>query len=836
MMFFNLILAIAVFILEAFVPKKLSVYRTVGGDKEYPSEYSNIFSLLSFHWLTPMMKQGYKAYLTEDDLYDLPAKNTAKTNGESFSNKWADQSRKQSPGVWMALFASFGKKYLSFVPLKLVADSLSYCQPQLLRLLIGFVESYQTDKPDPAIQGFAIALTMFCVSLTQSICNNQFMNNVFELGTNVRAGLIASIYKKSLRLSNEGRSTKTTGDIVNLMVVDTQRISEVSRQGFQLWSSPFQITLCIISLYQLIGWTGFAGLAVMIIMIPLNGYIARLMKRFQKVQMKNKDSRIRCTTEILMNIKSIKLYSWTSAFVNRLNTIRSKELKTLRKIGATQAASRFCWNSTPFFVSCATFTLYVLVSDKPLSVDLVFPALTLFNLLTQPLQNLPNVISSVVESTVAAGRLKDFLTAGEIQNDAVNRLPAAKKRGEESVRVKDAAFTWGDASGNEVLSDINLTAKKGQLSCIVGQVGSGKSSILHGILGDLLKLRGEVTVKGSIAFVAQNAWIMNATVRENILFGNVFDANFYERTIKACALTEDLAVLPDGDQTEVGEKGISLSGGQKARVQLARAVYARADVYLLDDILSAVDQHVGRHIINEVVGPRGLLKDRTRILATNSIPVLKEAHYISMIVNGRITEQGTYWDAISGDGEIAGLIKALKSDHGQEYTSPGSSTPSPTKTISGMDSAEETAIEESDSELPPAISEKKGLLDGDRSSNDDLELVELSSVRKEGVKNEDEEMAVKPRSQQTKEVSQKGKVGWNVYSAYAKACNTRAIAVWLVTILAVSSLNVSASVWLKNWSESNERSGANTSIARNVGIYFVLGISASAMLGTYINH
>ena len=149
---------------------------------------------------------------------------------------------------------------------------------------------------------------------------------------------------------------------------------------------------------------------------------------------------------------------------------------------------------------------------------------------------------------------------------------------------------------------------------------------------------------------------MNATVKENILFGHRWDPAFYERTIRACALLEDLKTLPDGDTTEVGERGISLSGGQKARLTLARAVYARADVYLLDDVLSAVDQHVGRHLINNVLGPRGLLASKTRILATNSIPVLLEADFITMLRDGKVLETGAYEQLIAMKGEVAKLI------------------------------------------------------------------------------------------------------------------------------------------------------------------------------------
>ncbi|KAF2399882.1 multidrug resistance-associated protein 1 [Trichodelitschia bisporula] len=822
----NLVLATTVFILEAFVPKKQSMYRGIGDEKERPSEYSNIFEILSYSWFTPLIKRGYKTYLTEEDLWDLPERQTTKHSGDKFAAAWLKQSRTPNPSVWGALISAFGGPYVGFVPIKMTADTFSYMQPVLLRMLITFVNTYRTDNPDPPLRGFIIAFSMFAVQLVQSLCNNHFMTCVFELGQLVRAGLISEIYKKSLRLSAEGSAAKSTGDIVNLMAVDTQRISDLSRQGHQLWSSPFQITLCMISLSQLLGWPGFAGVVVMAVMIPLNAYIARLMKTYQRQQMGNKDERTRVTTEILNNIKSIKLYSWAAAFAERLSEVRNKELRMLRKIGGTQAASRFCWNTTPFLVSCGTFTLYVMVSEKPLSVELVFPALTLFNLLTQPLTQLPMVISSVVESSVAVRRIKSFFLAKEIQTDAVNRLPAATEDGADTVRVERASFTWGQDGGKKpVLSDISLSARKGQLNCIVGRVGSGKTSLLQAILGDLRKLNGDVTVCGTIAYVAQHAWITNASVKDNILFGHHYDPEYYERTIKACALTEDLAVLPDGDRTEVGEKGISLSGGQKARLQLARAVYARADIYLMDDILSAVDQHVGRHIINHVVGPKGLLRGKTRILATNSIPVLKEADHIALLSEGRITEEGTFWDAISKNGEIAALIKTVKnsSDHSGGAAS---SAPSPTKSSSGMDSGEE-----SEEDLLASFAEKEDLFkkEEDRSVSR-FRRSSNSSMHKS--KKGDEEMALLPvvKSRQTKEISEKGKVKWNVYFEYAKACNVNAVALWVFTVVAVQSLQVGNSVWLKNWAEGNESSGGNPDIAKNVGVYFAIGIAASIMI------
>lgn len=295
------------------------------------------------------------------------------------------------------------------------------------------------------------------------------------------------------------------------------------------------------------------------------------------------------------------------------------------------------------------------------------------------------VITSFIEASVAVGRLTSYLVAEEIQPEAIVVKPPVEIVGEESVLIRNGTFSWNRHEDKTVLRDINFSAHKGDLSCIVGVVGAGKSSLLQSILGDLWKIKGDVEVHGMVAYVSQSPWIMNATVRENIVFGYRYDSNFYEKTVKACALLDDFAQLPDGDETVVGERGISLSGGQKARVALARAVYARADIYLMDDCLSAVDSHVGRHIIDNVLGPKGLLSSKTRILATNSIPVLVESDYICLIKEGEITERGTYRQLTAMRGAVFDLIKTA----GQNDS--GSS--SPVSSPSDSDSETSTVIE-----------------------------------------------------------------------------------------------------------------------------------------------
>lgn len=651
----------------------------------------------------------------------------------------------------------------------------------------------------------------------------------------IKGGLASTIYRKSLRLSNEGRSTKTVGDIVNHMAVDAQRLQDLTQFLQQAWSAPFQIIICMVSLYNLVGWSMMAGIVVMIIMMPAQGWVARIMKNLQKDQMKNKDARSRLINEIVSNMKSIKLYAWGAAFMNKLNYVRNEqELKNLRKIGATQAFANFTWSTAPFFVSCSTFTVFVLTSDKPLTTDIIFPSLALFNLLTFPLAILPMLITSIVEASVAIGRLTDFFNAEELQSEAITIKPAPQRMGEETVTIRDGTFSWNRHEAKEVLKDISYTAYKGELSCVVGRVGAGKSSFLQSILGDLWKVKGSAEVRGTVAYASQQTWILNATVKENIIFGYRYDSEFYEKTIKACALLDDFAQLPDGDETVVGERGISLSGGQKARVSLARAVYARADIYLLDDVLSAVDSHVGRHIIDNVLGPRGLLSTKTRILATNSIPVLRQATYITMLKDGTVAEQGTYAQLIAKKGLVADLLKTA----GQESNNASGSSSPPSSETSTMIEGE-TSHSQNKEEIDEALEEVPEMepIKGAQAMSKRPRSGSMATLRRASTasfkgprgKLTDEELAGTSRTKQAKEFVEQGKVKWSVYGEYARDNNLVAVAVYILALLAAQSAGIGGSFWLKSWSEHNEDTGTNDDIGKYIGIYFAFGIGSSLL-------
>ena len=828
----NLGLVTTSFVLEWLVPKQLSAYDALGANDECPYDYANIFSVLTFSWLTPLMKYGYKEYLTQEDLWNLRDYDTARATGDKFEASWEQQLEKKKPSLWIALLTAFGGPYLFGTLVKTFSDILNFAQPQLLRFLIAFVDSYRPgNTPDPPIKGAAIALALFAVSVCQTACLHQYFARSFETGMRVKSALTSTIYRKSMRLSNEGRAAKTTGDIVNHMAIDTQRLQELAQYGQQLWSAPFQLVLCMASLYQLLGPSMFAGVGVMVLMIPLNGLIAKVFKNLQIKQMKNKDARTRLMTEILNNMKSIKLYAWTNAFMAKLHAIRNdQELHTLRKIGAATAMTNFTWSASPFLVSCSTFAVFVATKDTALSTAIVFPALTLFNLLGFPLAMLPTVITSIVEASVAVNRLTSYLTASELQPDAVLRSDPVNT-GEESVRIRDASFTWNKDEDLKALHDINLRAVKGELACIVGRVGSGKSSLLETMLGNLYKLKGEVVMRGSTAYVAQSPWVMNANVRENIVFGHRWDSAFYERTLAACALKEDLETLPDGDLTQVGERGISLSGGQKARLTLARAVYARADIYLLDDVLSAVDQHVGRHLIDNVLGQNGLLATKTRILATNSIPVLMEAHFIYLVREGRLTERGTYDQLIAMKGDVAQLIKTMsqkdsQADEEQEEDTSEVDSESSDSVETALDDEEREEAEEGIAQLQPI--RPNGHTAQRQMSNLTLRRASTSSFRapQGKVTGDEEDNKDNLKTHQSKEFSEQGKVKWDVYKEYASNSNLFAVTIYLTFLIGSKILEIGGSIWLKEWSETNDVAGGNPDVVKYILVYFAFGIGS----------
>uniref|UniRef100_A0A0A9YH98 Multidrug resistance-associated protein 1 n=2 Tax=Lygus hesperus TaxID=30085 RepID=A0A0A9YH98_LYGHE len=495
----------------------------------------------------------------------------------------------------------------------------------------------------------------------QTLFLAQYFYKLMFIGMHTRTALISTIYRKALRLSSAARKESTVGEIVNIMSVDAQRFTDITTHLNMLWSAPLQISLALYFLWQILGPSVLAGLAVMIIIIPVNGFIANKMKTLQIKQMKNKDERVKMMNEILSGIKVLKLYAWEPSFEQQVLKIRNKEVKVMREAAYFGAATSFIWSCAPFLVSLVTFAVYVLVDEKNvLDAKTAFVSLSLFNLLRFPLSMLPMMISNLVQVGVSVKRVNKFMNSEELDPDAVTHNSNEK----DPIVIENGSFTWDKEE--TTLKNINLRIKPKSLVAVVGVVGSGKSSLVSALMGEMEKISGRVNVNGEVAYVPQTAWIQNNTLQDNILFGKTMHRKNYLQVVEACALKQDFDMLPGGDQTEIGEKGINLSGGQKQRVSLARAVYCDADIYYLDDPLSAVDSHVGKHIFDNVIGPKGLLHNKTRVFITHGITHLHEVDLIITLKDGEVSEMGTYQELLDNKGAFAEFLSQHLQEVGKE--------------------------------------------------------------------------------------------------------------------------------------------------------------------------
>uniref|UniRef100_A0A6B0VFE5 Putative abc transporter c family member n=1 Tax=Ixodes ricinus TaxID=34613 RepID=A0A6B0VFE5_IXORI len=467
--------------------------------------------------------------------------------------------------------------------------------------------------------------------------------------------------------------------------------------------------------------------------------------KFQKQQMAFKDLRLRLTNEILNGIKVIKLNAWEPPFIEKVKKVRTKELSSLRKYSLLQSAFGFIWAITPFAALLASFGTFLLVNrSNQLSPSLAFTCLSLFMLLRLPVYILPEVVSRFIKCKVSLKRLSEFLDEEDLKEDMVGGIPEEGA----AVTLSHATFSWSKEVP-PVLKDVNLNVKAGSLVAVVGSVGSGKSSLLSAVLGALEKVSGSVDVQGRIAYVAQQSWIQNATLKENIIFTNSVDEDRYRKVVEACALIPDLDMLPGGDNTQVGDKGFNLSGGQKLRISLARAVFHDADVYLLDDPFSAVDIHVASHLFDHVVGPSGILKSKTRILMTHSVTFLSQADWIVYLENGRVQEQGTYNDLLAGN--KSGFCAFLR-DHVKRAVSD-----------KAMNSTEESSDVSCNGEV-----KKNGVPKGCRVADD--------------------------------EKVNSGNVGWHIYREYPKRVGWKFLLPSILTTYVAYGCKYGSSLWLSLWS------------------------------------
>eukprot|EP00934_Nitzschia_sp_Nitz4_P007307 Nitzschia sp. Nitz4//scaffold4_size323378//100305//104932//NITZ4_000644-RA/size323378-snap-gene-0.448-mRNA-1//-1//CDS//3329553351//7297//frame0 len=672
-------------------------------------ETSSFLTQLVFGWMNHLLQLGnVKGKLDPEDLDLFPLPPSCETShlSEEFERQWAEERVKANPSLIKALFRAFGFDFVvgGFI-LKLMHDSSLFVGPQVLNGLILFMK----DADAPLSNGLWLTLAVTLSQLTMSFCLRHYFFKCYKFGLRIRTAVVVAVYKKALVLSSGERYSRSLGEITNLMSIDAQKLQDLTTYLHAVWYSFFQIGLALYFLWLQLGPSCLAGVVVIVVMVPVTKYVAKWMGSLQKRLMVAKDKRLEVNSEVLGAMKIIKLQAWEGPFIDRIVTLRDEELSRLRDYIVASCLSIMLWSAVPLTVALAVFAAYVL-SGHDLEVSRALTALALFDLLRFPLFMLPGIVNRMVEAGVSLNRVKSFLMceeykrieAGDLQESGVrlvnsscayeakkaedkNATPLEKELSEKSwelsllksqleeaeakiremqqqkdgrlvVEKKQSEEGESPDGGLLCLKRIDLEVHTGELVAVVGGVGSGKSSILNAMLGEVRELSGRTEVKGKLAFFSQSPFVLNATLKANILFSHVnepVDELRYQRALAACALEHDLKILPDGDQTEIGEKGITLSGGQKARVSLARAVYHNADVSLIDDALSAVDAHVAKHLFEECI-VKELMGDNNRkravVLATNAIQHLNHPRVSKIVVvsDGRIVEQGTY-SALSND-------------------------------------------------------------------------------------------------------------------------------------------------------------------------------------------
>ncbi|XAR57080.1 Xenobiotic-transporting ATPase [Bertholletia excelsa] len=471
----------------------------------------------------------------------------------------------------------------------------------------------------------------------------------------IRSTVITALYKKGLKLSCSSRQAHGVGQIVNYMAVDAQQLSDLIPQMHSLWLMPLQIGVALILLYYYMGLSTLVALAMVIVILIFSMMQTKRNNIFQYFVMTNRDLRLKATNEMLSNMRVIKFQAWEEHFEEKIQSCREKEYGWLSRFLYSFSWTMVVIWGTPIVLPVFMFGIKVMMGGS-LDTGSVFTVVSVLRVLQDPLRTFPQALVQVSQALVSLGRLDGFLMSQELDEQSVERSVGCD--GWIAVEVKDGIFSWDDEGGNAVLKGVNLEINKGELTAIVGTVGSGKSSLLASIMGELQKRSGNVRVCGTTAYVAQTSWIQNATIQENILFGSPMNKERYNEVIRVCCLEKDLEIMDHGDQTEIGERGINLSGGQKQRIQLARAVYQDCDIYLLDDIFSAVDAHTGSEIFKECV--RGILKEKTILLVTHQVDFLHNANRIFVMRDGMIVQSGNYQELLECGMDFGALVAAYE--------------------------------------------------------------------------------------------------------------------------------------------------------------------------------
>ncbi|XP_026099245.1 cystic fibrosis transmembrane conductance regulator-like [Carassius auratus] len=643
-----------------------------------PVEDASCLSKYFFWWTNPIMRKGFREKLRPSDVYQAPSQDSADILAERLEKEWDREvaSGRKKPSLLRALARCFIRPFLLFGFLLYIGEATKTVQPQLLgRIIASFDPVHEPERAD----GYFLAFGLGLLFTARFLLLQPAMFGLHRLGMQIRIALFSIIYKKTLKLSSRVLDKISTGQLVSLMSASLGKFDQSLGMAHFVWISPLQCILCTGLIWELIDVNSFCALAAISLLGVLQAFLSHKMGPYkaQKVLLTNK--RLALTSEIMENLHSVKAYGWEEIMETLIKNIRQDEVRLTRKIGSL----RYFYSSAYFF--SAIFVIVAAVVPHALSRGInlrrIFTTLSYCMVLRMTVtRQLPGSIQMWYDSMRLIWKIEEFLSKEEyklmeydlsITELELKDVTASwdEGPGELLERIKqenkanghhngDAGLFFTNLYVTPVLKNISLNLKKGEMLAVTGSMGSGKSSLLMSILGELVPSSGKIRHSGRISYSSQTAWIMPGTIRDNILFGLTYDELRYKSVVKACQLEEDLAVLPEKDKTPMAEGGLNLSGGQKARVALARAIYRDADVYLLDAPFTHLDIATEKEIFDKCLCK--LMASKTRILVTNKIEHLKRADKILLLHNGESFFYGTFSELQSERPDFSSLLLGLE--------------------------------------------------------------------------------------------------------------------------------------------------------------------------------
>ncbi|CAG4967364.1 unnamed protein product [Colias eurytheme] len=664
--------------------------------EQNPRERANFFSKICFWYTRPIFEKGRKGQLSISDVYRCSPGHRAAPRGDVMSEKWREeinkQDKKKKPSLLRCIIRIYGLKFIiANVLFAIIDTSLRILTPMCLEGLIHYFSPSHAGVTVTEAYLYAMGVVGF-MAINATLMHPMLLL-LLDLSMKIRVACCSLIYRKLLRLdlTAGGKASEgLAGHVVNLLTTDAQRFDMASIFMMDLVRTPIESIIIVYLMYRQIGVSSIIGVAFLLMFIPLQGYLGKISSRFRRQTAVRTDNRIRLMNEVIQSIEAIKMFAWENAFAGIIGQARKKEMNVIKKMSWLRAVMISCVKlntKVAIFLSIIAFISF----DNDLTAAKVFVIFSYYEMLKYTLVDfLPLAITFTLEAYVSVKRMEEFLVLPEVENeDGVDLVNIDKEEvksngvfekignGQQAyiksdsnldqlkpdylVSLKDFTVHWKNAEDEQLdrkipaLADINLTIKPETLTVIVGTVGAGKSTLIQAILKELTPSSGVMSVRGNVAYAAQDPWLFDASVRQNILFGQDMDLRRYKQVLKCCQLKTDLEILPHGDKSVVGERGTSLSGGQRARISLARCVYQHADVYLLDDPLAAVDAKVAQAIYEECV--RGLLRDRAVVLVTHRANYARHAANVCVMRAGRIVGQGTYQELKNSVPEFDQLIE-----------------------------------------------------------------------------------------------------------------------------------------------------------------------------------